>query len=237
MNLRLVSTALVALVLGGGLAYWFTGGAVRAPRPVITTGKALVGGPFNLIDTSGKPVSDRDFRGRYLLVFFGYTYCPDVCPAALQVISAALDQLGPIEIDLGSALGHMGPMYVKSSVSLAATSTEPTLLARAPRTESFNPFTNSRLVTSSKEIDLTPSVALAFQPHPVVFSMFSAGHAGSIVVPVVRSTFSDGLAPCLRPFADGWMGLGPHVDGDVEVGLIQASGSIKSVDSAKTAWT
>ena len=61
----------------------------------VSTGKALVGGPFSLVDPSGKTVTDKDFRGRYLLVFFGYTFCPDVCPSGLQVISAALDQLGP----------------------------------------------------------------------------------------------------------------------------------------------
>jgi protein SCO1/2 len=62
---------------------------------VATTGKALVGGPFTLVDTSGKTVTDKDFRGRYMLVFFGFTHCPDICPAELQVISAALAALGP----------------------------------------------------------------------------------------------------------------------------------------------
>ena len=59
------------------------------------TGVALVGGPFSLVDHTGKRVSEQDFRGRFMLVFFGYTYCPDVCPTELQVMTAALDQLGP----------------------------------------------------------------------------------------------------------------------------------------------
>ena len=61
---------------------------------VETSGKALVGGPFTLIDSGGKTVTDQDFRGRYMLIFFGFTHCPDICPAALQVMAAALDQLG-----------------------------------------------------------------------------------------------------------------------------------------------
>lgn len=61
---------------------------------VETSGKALVGGPFTLVDASGKTVTDQDFRGRYMLIFFGYTHCPDICPAELQVMAAALDQLG-----------------------------------------------------------------------------------------------------------------------------------------------
>jgi protein SCO1/2 len=60
-----------------------------------TSGKALIGGPFTLVDQNGKTVTDQDFRGRYMLVFFGFTHCPDVCPAALQVMSASLDELGP----------------------------------------------------------------------------------------------------------------------------------------------
>jgi protein SCO1/2 len=47
-----------------------------------------------LTDQTGKRVSDKDFKGRYMLVFFGYTNCPDICPSGLQVMSAALDKLG-----------------------------------------------------------------------------------------------------------------------------------------------
>ncbi|HEV2154188.1 SCO family protein [Bradyrhizobium sp.] len=54
-----------------------------------------VGGPFELIDQTGKPRSDRDFRGRLMLVYFGFTYCPDVCPTDLMAIGQALEQLGP----------------------------------------------------------------------------------------------------------------------------------------------
>jgi protein SCO1/2 len=58
-------------------------------------GKALIGGPFVLTDQNGKQVTDKDFRGRFMLVYFGFTFCPDVCPSALQVMAAALDKLGP----------------------------------------------------------------------------------------------------------------------------------------------
>jgi protein SCO1 len=51
-------------------------------------------GPFSLVDHNGKPVTDRDFRGKFMLVFFGYTSCPDVCPMDLQIIAQALDELG-----------------------------------------------------------------------------------------------------------------------------------------------
>ena len=56
---------------------------------------ALVGGPFSLTDQDGRRVSEKDFLGKHMLVFFGYTYCPDICPTELQVMTAALDTLGP----------------------------------------------------------------------------------------------------------------------------------------------
>jgi protein SCO1/2 len=61
---------------------------------ITTSGKALVGGPFTLTDPSGRRVTEKDFAGKPMLVYFGFTNCPDVCPAGLQVIAAALDRLG-----------------------------------------------------------------------------------------------------------------------------------------------
>ena len=53
-----------------------------------------IGGPFALVDHDGRPRTDADFRGKLLLVYFGFTYCPDVCPTDLQAIGLALDRLG-----------------------------------------------------------------------------------------------------------------------------------------------
>jgi len=58
-------------------------------------GEALVGGPFTMTDHTGAKVTEKTFLGRYMLVFFGYTYCPDICPTELQVMMAALDSMGP----------------------------------------------------------------------------------------------------------------------------------------------
>ncbi len=51
---------------------------------------ARIGGPFTLTDGSGKTVTDRDFAGKYRIVYFGYTFCPDVCPVDVQTIGAGL---------------------------------------------------------------------------------------------------------------------------------------------------
>src|SRR2546427_224458 len=56
-----------------------------------------IGGPFQLIDArSGRQVTDRDFRGKWMLVFFGYTHCPDVCPTTLSDMADAMAKLGPL---------------------------------------------------------------------------------------------------------------------------------------------
>ncbi len=57
-------------------------------------GRGHVGGPFRLVDHTGRTRTDADFRGKLMLVYFGYTYCPDVCPTDLMQIGAALDKLG-----------------------------------------------------------------------------------------------------------------------------------------------
>lgn len=58
-------------------------------------GAGAVGGPFALINHDGATISDRDLRGRPFLVFFGFTHCPDICPATLMEVSQALEALGP----------------------------------------------------------------------------------------------------------------------------------------------
>ncbi len=57
-------------------------------------GRGHVGGPFELIDHTGKKRTDADFRGKLLLVFFGYTTCPDICPTELMQIGLTVDKLG-----------------------------------------------------------------------------------------------------------------------------------------------
>lgn len=64
--------------------------------PVISDGQgeALIGGSFSLIDSDEKRRADTEFRGRHMLVFFGFTNCPDFCPTALYTISQAMERLG-----------------------------------------------------------------------------------------------------------------------------------------------
>jgi protein SCO1/2 len=63
---------------------------------VVMWGREPIGGPFALVDHTGAPRTDQDFRGKLLLIYFGFTYCSDACPIDLQSIATALDRLGPL---------------------------------------------------------------------------------------------------------------------------------------------
>ncbi|MEM7024540.1 MAG: SCO family protein, partial [Pseudomonadota bacterium] len=70
------------------------------------TGETLIGGPFRLTDHHGNQVTEQDFAGRYMLVYFGYTFCPDVCPLSLTVMAGALDQLSEEQTE------QMAPIFI-----------------------------------------------------------------------------------------------------------------------------
>ena len=96
MNLRLRLIGLLASLAGVVGALALIPGAIDSLMPkrgAVTIGKALVGGPFELTAHTGQRVRDTDYRGKLMVVYFGFTYCPDICPAGLQVITAALDKL------------------------------------------------------------------------------------------------------------------------------------------------
>lgn len=95
MRRLVLSGVLIVLVLAGAVL-WLTrpdsgggsGAAIALPAGT------RIGGAFTLIDDQNHPVSDETYRGHWLLVYFGYTFCPDVCPTTLQTIANALDKLG-----------------------------------------------------------------------------------------------------------------------------------------------
>jgi protein SCO1 len=100
MNSR---TARILLVLGAfvaGLVLFTTVVFIvtgRSPAPIAMP--SAVGGPFNLVDQNGKPITDQDMKGHPFLVFFGFTHCPDVCPTTLFEVSEILRAAGPAAKD------------------------------------------------------------------------------------------------------------------------------------------
>ena len=140
-RLGLVFSVLVILVVGGlaGRHYWTM--LIGAEHNV-----ASIGGPFTLIDQNEKTVTNADFEGKLLLVYFGYTYCPDVCPTALTGIAEALDiladgadEITPIfitvdpERDTPEAMADYVSVFHPRLVGLSGSVDQRTAAARAYR--------------------------------------------------------------------------------------------------------
>lgn len=95
---RRAAYIILILIIGFGILIWRQ---YLAPVPspgtatsVGSIGKPKIGGPFTLVDQDGRTVTEADFKGSYMLVYFGYTFCPDVCPTSLSVIADAMDMIG-----------------------------------------------------------------------------------------------------------------------------------------------
>jgi len=130
--LALASGGVAAILLLASLLLWLA----TPGRGVIRTDDRI-GGPFSLIDDRGNPVTDQSFPGKYLLVYFGYASCRDVCPATLSTLAASLDRLGrkadlvqPLFItidpthDTPAVLRHYVSAFSTSLVGLTGTDTE-----------------------------------------------------------------------------------------------------------------
>lgn len=147
MRIRTVIIAALAFLIGGLAALLVLPGARERLLPSqVSFGKALVGGPFALTDHTGRRVTEKDFLGRHMLIMFGFTYCPDVCPSGLQVMSAALDQLGAkaeriqpvfVSVDHERDTPDQLALYIKSFhprlVGLTGSAEEIAVAARAYR--------------------------------------------------------------------------------------------------------
>ena len=99
-----LAPALAALIVAG-VVLWLQprpvavvtqGGAPLAPGLVRLPPGSELGGPFQLIDHNGQSVTDATYAGKFMLIFFGFTHCPDVCPTELSAMATALDDLGPL---------------------------------------------------------------------------------------------------------------------------------------------
>lgn len=86
-RLVLILACVLGLAVTAGLAWRV--GVFKSEAP------AAVGGPFQLVDQNGAPTTEKALKGKWSAVFFGFTYCPDVCPGTLQGLAAATEQLGP----------------------------------------------------------------------------------------------------------------------------------------------
>jgi cytochrome oxidase Cu insertion factor (SCO1/SenC/PrrC family) len=137
------AAAVLALVVVGAAAWLLLTPATTS----MAGGEALVGGPFTLTDQHGVEVTEKDFAGRYMLIYFGYTYCPDFCPMSLSNMTQALDLLPPEqaeqvvpilitvdpERDTVAQLAEYAPLFHPRLVALTGTPEQTKQAAKAYR--------------------------------------------------------------------------------------------------------
>ncbi len=120
-----------------------TGQQLLHPGANGSGGVAQIGGPFALTDQYGHERTNADFRGKLMLVYFGYTFCPDACPTALNAITVALNELGPaakqvvpifITVDPGRDTVKQMKLYASNfHPSLVALTGPPDAIAKAAK--------------------------------------------------------------------------------------------------------
>jgi protein SCO1/2 len=86
-GLAVLAAGVISVLLLAGGYLWLLGGT--------TPPSSIIGGHWSLTRSDGARVTDRDFHGRYVLIYFGYTSCPDVCPTTLEAVTDAMRRLGP----------------------------------------------------------------------------------------------------------------------------------------------
>lgn len=107
MGQRIVRASLI-LAFGAAVSGCDGGGSAAAPAKPPLEG-ARIGGPFALTDQNGRRVSDTDFAGQYRLIYFGYSFCPDICPVDLQKLMRGLAQFEKADAARGA---KVAPIFI-----------------------------------------------------------------------------------------------------------------------------
>jgi len=105
---NLTMTLLASLALLGCKAENSSSAGVSG-KTVVSTGTASIGGPFTLVDDKGVTVTEADLLGKPHLIYFGFAYCPDICPTSLQKLGSAQQLLGKAGDDVGYVLITVDP--------------------------------------------------------------------------------------------------------------------------------
>ncbi|MDP6814974.1 MAG: SCO family protein [Alphaproteobacteria bacterium] len=150
MQRPLIYLGLAVAVIVAGVWGWRylapAGGPGRAGDAAWLAGEGDFGGPFDMVDHRGRAVSDADFHGKFMLVYFGYTFCPDTCPVGLMNMTLALDllpgngaQVTPVFItidparDTPAVLADYVPAFHPNLVGLTGTAAQVAAVAKAFR--------------------------------------------------------------------------------------------------------
>lgn len=155
MKALLFSVGAAILVLLAGLPIAYLNWPAPAPLAAAINDGAQIGGTFELQDLKGRSVTQETFNGRWTLVFFGFTHCPDICPTTLSHIASVMD-------GLGDQAAQLQPLFI----TLDPQRDTPELLAE------YTAFFDPRILALSGSAEQTRQVAEAYG---VYFKQVAAG--------------------------------------------------------------
>jgi protein SCO1/2 len=167
------ATGLVAalLLLASGLL-WLSGPGTRRQDE-----QAAIGGPFTLVSDTGKIVTDRSFPGKYLLIYFGYTACRDVCPMTLNGVAAALDRLGTKATQVQALFITIDPVHDQPPVLLDYLSSfSARLIGLTGQPDDVRKVAREYRVSFERRVDAAGRSAGAFDHSSVLYLMAPDGH-------------------------------------------------------------
>jgi len=167
----LLAAILLAAIVVVGTAAFLAFELRHGPRGVARSllGSA-VGGPFRLVDQNGRPVSDTDLRGKWLLVYFGYTHCPDACPTALNNMALTLrDLAAPLRAQIRPVFITIDP----------ARDTPPVLKAYVA---SFDAPILALTGSEAEVAQAAKAYRIFYQKHPEAGGDYSVDHSSLIYV-------------------------------------------------------
>jgi protein SCO1/2 len=198
---RALRRSALIIVAVAGLAIGMTtalavlpGGLQRLVSGTVATsvGRAAVGGPFSLVDQHGKRVSDADFRGRLMLIYFGFTYCPDVCPTGLQVMATALEKLGPKAEEVVPIFITVDPERdTVETIGRYVASFDPRLIGLTGSPEEIQAAAKAYRVYYRKAKDEASSAAYTIDHTSIIYLM---GRDGQYVAHFTHATPPDTIA-------------------------------------------
>lgn len=164
--------AIGGLLAASLLSIFLLGPSSNEDQPVRSSGEALVGGPFQLTAHTGQSVTEADFAGQYMLIYFGFTFCPDVCPTELQVMSSALDVLGDEGANVTPMLISIDPERdTVEAMAQYVTNFHPRLVGLTGTPEQVAAAASAYRVYFQKVADETSAAAYTMDHSSIVYLM------------------------------------------------------------------
>jgi cytochrome oxidase Cu insertion factor (SCO1/SenC/PrrC family) len=209
----------------GGIASAALAGPVAAQQPKADPLASRFGGPFTLKDHAGKRVTDRDYRGQFLVVYFGFTRCTDACPIDVPNIAVAMDRIAPLDARVQPLFISVDPedtpdilkTYVEAFhprlVGLTGSEAELAAVAKAYRVHRYRVQRQSSTGGPRHHVPRPAQVTLAHgdKPHAPgqTFTIdhgtltYVMGPDGQFLTLIPRGSGADRIAAVLRTYVKG----------------------------------